>query len=86
MNTAVRALYHVPFVGWALKDAVGGKVGALYLLVAYALLAVVGLVYRFGFPAFMIIMLAATAASLIGLVVLTAGDFFAGKGAKRRPS
>lgn len=76
MNAAIRALYHVPFVGWALRDAVGGRTNALYLLVAYLLLAAVGLVYHFGYPALIVLALAATAFCLAFLVVLTTGDLF----------
>lgn len=76
MKTAVRALYHVPFLGWALRDALGGKAGAAWLLFTYGLLAAVGVVYRFGYPALITIALAATAFCLAFLVVLTAGDVF----------
>lgn len=74
MNTAVRALYTVPFVGWALRDAVGGRVGGVYLLLTYLVLALVGLVYHYGYAALITITLTATAACLVGLVILTAGD------------
>jgi hypothetical protein len=80
MTPALRILYGVPLVGPTLRDAVGGKSGAIALLATYALLAVAGLVVRFGYPALIVFALAATAICLAGLVVLTAGDFFSRPG------
>lgn len=81
MNSAVRALYHIPLVGWALRDAVGGKMNGVYLLLTYLILFVVGLVYHYGYAALITIAVGASFLCLIGLVVLTAGDFprFGGK-------
>ena len=76
MSLALRNLYRVPFVGWAIRDATAGRAGAGWLLFAYGILALTGVVVRYGYPALIIVSLAATAVCLLLLVVLTAGDLF----------
>lgn len=86
MNLALRVAARLPLLGPALRDAVGGKANGFYLLLAYGALALVGLVYRFGYPFLIVTLLAATAACLLLLLVLTAGDVVTGRTSRDRPT
>jgi hypothetical protein len=74
MGSAVlNTFFHVPVVGWAIKDALRGRRNAGWWLFLDCVLAVVLAVMTFGYAAVIVSALALTAAALLTLVLLTAG-------------
>lgn len=82
MQAAVRAILHVPVVGWFLRDAIYGLPDAKYYFIGNLAVVFGALVYLFGYPFLIIYALTATALMLVALVILTASDMISrmGKG------
>jgi hypothetical protein len=76
LRALVQIFYHVPVIGWLTKDAVHGSPEARYFFGFNLLMAMVGLVYLFGYPLVITLALIGAGAGLSGLVLLTAGDAF----------
>jgi hypothetical protein len=74
MTAAVlNGFFHVPIVGWAVKDALHGRRNAgWWLFLDLVLLVVLG-VMVFGYAAVIVAALTLTAAAITTLVLLTAG-------------
>ncbi|MFG1297790.1 MULTISPECIES: hypothetical protein [Xanthobacter] len=83
MQAVARAFFHVPVVGWLLRDAVHGLPDARYYFIFNLLVLFAALVYFFGYPFLIVSALTATAAMLVTLVILTASDMFSRLGKKR---
>ncbi|MDQ0505899.1 hypothetical protein [Xanthobacter agilis] len=77
MQAVARAFFHVPVVGWLLKDAVHGLPDAKYYFIFNLFVAFACLVYAFGYPFLIVSALTATATMLVSLIILTASDMFA---------
>jgi len=76
MPLSRNAFYHVPVVGWLLKDAMHGSADAKYYFAWNVFVLLAAAVYVFGYPLLISMALIATAAALAMLVVLTATDLF----------
>ncbi|MFG1205250.1 hypothetical protein V5F29_22975 [Xanthobacter aminoxidans] len=77
MRTAARAVLHVPFFGWLLRDAIYGLPDAKYFFIANLIFTFGYLTYFFGYAFIIIYALTATALALTALVILTASDLLA---------
>lgn len=84
MDTAIRAFYHVPIVGWLTKDAVHGAPAAKYYFVINILIFYAFLVYLIGYPFVIVTALTATGLALTAIVTLTAVDLIDGSLRARR--
>lgn len=67
--------YHVPLVGWLLRDAIEGKPDAKYYFAFNVIVSLGFLLATFGYPLLIGIALTLTASVLTALVILTASDF-----------
>lgn len=76
MGVLVRAFYHVPVIGWLVKDAQHGSPEAPYFFLFNAVVVGAALIYFFGYPLVITVAVAGAFCGLAGLVVLTAGDAF----------
>lgn len=74
MRAAVlESFFHVPVVGWAVKDALRGRRNSGWWLFLDVVLLVVLGVMSFGYAAVIVSALTLTAAAILTLVLLTAG-------------
>lgn len=78
MDTAVRAFYQVPLLGWLAKDAAHGAPDAKYYFLVNILIVYALLVYAIGYPFLIVTALTAAASALTAIVVLTATDLIDG--------
>ena len=74
MAVALRVLFHVPVVGWLVRDAIHGPPDAKLYFAANLVLSFVLLLYQFGYPFLICFALIAASLALVSLVVLTATD------------
>lgn len=84
MDTALRAFYHVPVIGWMTKDALQGAPDAKYYFLANVLVIFAALVYLIGYPFVIVTALIAAVLVLSTIVFLTTLDFFDTAVRKRR--
>lgn len=77
MRTAARAVLHVPVFGWLIRDAIYGLPDAKYFFIANLVFAFAYMTYFFGYAFVIVYALAATAAAMTALVILTASDLIA---------
>ena len=84
MNTALRAFYHVPVLGWLTKDAVQGASDAKYYFLLNIAVFYAFLVYLIGYPLVIVTLLLATATALTTIVVFTAIDLLDGRARAQR--
>lgn len=82
MQAVARAFFHVPVVGWLLKDAVCGLPDAKYYFAFNLVVVFWAMVYFFGYPLLIVSALMSTATMLVFLVFLTAADMFTRLGRK----
>jgi hypothetical protein len=68
-----RALYAVPVIGWILKDVVhGDRANVWWFVVALVSLWIMAIL-TFGYPAFMLPVLAAVPTAFVLLILITRG-------------
>ena len=75
MSAVARLVYHVPVIGWALREAVEGSETAKVLFVVNCLLIWILAIVWFGFPAIIIPALAGVAIMFVLLIMITWDDF-----------
>ncbi len=74
MDTALRAFYQIPLVGWLAKDAVRGKPDARYYFFFNIVILYAIMVYMVGYPLLIVTALTGAAVMLTSIVALTATD------------
>lgn len=83
--TAVRLVYHVPIVGWMLKDAVHGSPDARVFFAINLVAFFIVMTVLYGYAFVISAALTATAVAMVTLIILTAGDVFDGKKTRNKP-
>lgn len=69
----LKAIYHIPVVGWMLKEAAGGSDTAKVLFVVNCMLLWLLAVLAFGYPAIIIPALVAVPSIFVILILITKG-------------
>nr|WP_316655951.1 hypothetical protein [uncultured Gellertiella sp.] len=69
----LKLVYHVPVVGWVLKEAAGGSDTAKVLFVLNLVLLWLLAIFVFGYPAIILPALAAVPAMFAILILITKG-------------
>ncbi len=76
MDSVGRLALRLPVFGWLIQDAIGGLPDAKYYFAGNCALALVALVYVYGYPLLITLAVAAAGLALIFLVYMTAADAF----------
>lgn len=83
VRALVRAFYHLPVIGWLVRDAVHGSPEAKYYFIGNVAVVMAGLIYYFGYPLVITLAQVGTVLGLSGIVMLTMGDWLDKLGAPK---